>query len=319
MERRLLRVVTLTLVAACTSEPGGTLPDLPVGVEAISLLGDTLRAIPAAPTVDSMRQHDLELARAAYQNAPDNADSIIWLGRRLAYLGRYRDAIETFTEGIDKHPDDARMFRHRGHRYITLRLLDQAETDFERAAQLIEGRQDEMEPDGQPNAQNIPRSTLQSNIWYHLGLTRVLKNDLAGAAEAYTRGMEVSKNDDMLVATSYWYYMTLARLGKTEDASVILGRITPEMDVIENGSYQRLLLLFKGELDVASVTDVSQESDTPLANATVGYGVGQWHNLNGRDSEAHEMWIRTVAGEQWAAFGYIAAEAELARETGEAS
>ena len=48
--------------------------------------------------------------------------------------------------------------------------------------------------------------------------------------------------------------------------------------------------------------------------ATTAYGIGIWHLLNGRDGEAEQIFRRIVAGGQWGAFGYIAAEAELARK-----
>ena len=50
-----------------------------------------------------------------------DVDNIIWYGRRTAYLGDYREAIRIFSEGIEKHSKDARMYRHRGHRYISIR------------------------------------------------------------------------------------------------------------------------------------------------------------------------------------------------------
>ena len=49
-----------------------------------------------------------------------------------------------------------------------------------------------------------------------------------------------------------------------------------------------------------------------VANSTAAFGVGMWHRLNGRDAEATEIFRRIVAGGQWAAFGSLAAEAELA-------
>src|SRR4029078_11810488 len=97
--------------------------------------------------------------------------------RGIAYLARSRDAIETFSEGIEKHPDDARLYRHRGHRYITVREFPKAIEDLTKAAQLRSGKPVQVEPDGQPNARNIPTSTLQSNIYYHLGLAHYLSGD----------------------------------------------------------------------------------------------------------------------------------------------
>ena len=53
---------------------------------------------------------------------------------------------------------------------MTVRELDNAIADFERATELTEGQPDEVDPDGLPNALGIPTSTLQFNIWYHLAL-----------------------------------------------------------------------------------------------------------------------------------------------------
>ena len=60
--------------------------------------------------------------------------------------------------------------------------------------------------------------------------------------------MDVSKNPDMLVATTYWYYLALARQGRSAEAAALLAPISAGMDIIENASYHRLLRLFKGEL-----------------------------------------------------------------------
>ncbi len=85
------------------------------------------------------------------------------------------------------------------------------------------------------------------------------------------------------------------------------------MDIIENQSYQQLLLLNKGELSPETLLDTSAADDEPLANATVGYGIGMWHTFEGRDGEAQDIWRSALAGNQWAAFGFIAAEAEMAQ------
>ena len=47
--------------------------------------------------------------------------------------------------------------------------------------------------------------------------------------------------------------------------------------------------------------------------ATYGYGVGHWYLVNGQRARAREIFERVVSGAQWPAFGFMAAEAELAR------
>jgi len=279
-----------------------------------SLLGKPL--IPAAPA-DAARERldaNLAAAREQYNKNPNDADAIIWVGRRLAYLGRYRDAIATFTEGIQKHPTDARMYRHRGHRYLTVRELDKATADFSKAAELIAGKPDEIEPDGQPNAKNIPTSTLNTNIFYHLGLAHYLRGEFEPALKAYRECLRFSKNPDMLVATTHWLYMTLRRLDRPGEARQALEPISADMEIIENTSYHRLLMLYKGTEKADALA--SSLAAGSLDAVTIGYGLGNWHLYNGRRDQAMTTFRQIVEGNeaQWPAFGYLAAEAELARK-----
>ena len=284
---------------------------LPRGVQAISFRGDTLRDFPLAPAVRARYEQQLAEAHAAYVRTPTNVDSIIWLGRRLGYLGRIREAIDIYSKGIALHPDNPWLYRHRGHRYITVRELDNAIADFERATQLVAGRPDEIEPDGQPNAQNQPIGTLQSNIAYHLGLAHYLKHDFARAVPVYRREIAEAKNDDRLVSTAHWLYMSLRRLGRDAEAAEVLVPIRRDMRVIENDAYHRLMLLYKGELPVDSVLALTPSGEMSVTDATAAYGVGNWHLYNGRRAEAERIFRRILAGGQWGAFGYIAAEREM--------
>jgi tetratricopeptide (TPR) repeat protein len=240
-----------------------------------------------------------------------SADSLIWQGRRLAYAGQYRDAIAVYTEGIAKYPNDARIYRHRGHRYITLREFDNAIRDFEKAAKLVEGKPDEIEPDGRPNKYNIPVGTLHHNIFYHLALAHYLKGDLKHALPVWRKTVAVSANDDALVSSSDWLYMTLRRLGKDKEAQQVLVPIKKEMRILENDAYHRRLLMYKGELPVDSLVGAAGDS---IQIATYGYGVGNWYLYNGKRAEALEIFRRILKQANWSAFGYIAAEQEFERD-----
>ena len=265
-----------------------------------------------APQLSAEARRDFETrlnqARELYEKDRNSADRIIWLGRRTAYLGRYKDAIRIFTDGIKRFPADARLYRHRGHRFITLRCFDDAIADFKKASRLIKGRPDEIEPDGLPNARNIPTSTLQSNIWYHLGLAYYLKHDFKSALKAYREAEKVSTNPDMLVATTHWLYMTLRRLGQEKEAAKTVAAIKDDLEVIENADYYKLIKIYQGKLKPA---DVWNQSGETLSNATAGYGVGNWFLYNRQRAEATKIFNNITAGNQWASFGYIAAESEL--------
>lgn len=309
--RSFLPVVLLPLVACAPRDPF-PLPDGPPGVQAVSLLGDSLTPPSPSDSVRAAHWRQLDSAHRAVRQAPDDPDALIWLGRRLAYLGYYREAIDVYSAGQAAHPEDPRFLRHRGHRRITVRDFPAAVDDFARAAKLVQGQPDTVEPDGQPNARGIPTSTLHFNIWYHLGLAHFLQGDLARARSAWEQCLTVSDNPDAVVATSYWLYHALRRLGDTTGAARLLEPIGPGMDIIENTAYHRLLLLFKGHTPLEEWRAMATTTDA-LDNATQGFGVGHWLLVNGDTTAALEAFRAVLRGPQWAAFGYLGAEAELAR------
>lgn len=252
-------------------------------------------------------------ARAAYKANPNDPDAIIWLGRRLAYPGRFREAIDVFSEGIRKFPNDARFYRHRGHRYITLRRMDLAIKDFRRAASLIKGKPDEVEPDGQPNARNIPTSTLQFNIWYHLGLAYYLTGDFQKALASYRECLKVSKNPDALVATTHWQYMTLRRLNKNREANRLLNAVGTGLEIIENDGYYQLLLMYKGLVGPKWLLERVSKQPAGAGSHSVLYGIGSWYLDNGQRDEAMAIFKTILSTDQWPSFGFIAAEADFER------
>jgi len=277
--------------------------------EATSLSGRPLFRI----ALPDQQKLEANLAQAEKDLAarPSDPEAIIWVGRRLGYLWRYQDAIAMFAKGVALHPDNPKMYRHRGHRYITVREFDRAIADFEKAVSLIKGTPDEIEPDGAPNPAGKPRSTLHFNIWYHLGLAYYLKGDYEKALNAYRECMKVSNNDDSVTATSDWLWMTLMRLNRKAEAATVLERISPKMDILENGSYHRRLLMYKGLEKPEALLDPTNADGLTLA--TQGYGVGNYYLVTGNRDRAREIFQKVTAGPNWSAFGYIAAENDLQR------
>ena len=206
-----------------------------------------------------------------------------------------------------------KLLRHCGHRYITIRKFDLAIASLQRAAEIIEagGLPDEIEPDGQPNRLNIPTSTTQTNIYYHLGLTHYLKGEFASAESAYRKCMARCGNDDIRIATTYWLVLALQRQGKDEDCEALLATIPKDLRIIENHSYYKLLHLFKGKTTPEQLT-ADAGADPSVDRATIGYGLAMHQQLRGA-GDAKPAFIEVIENSNWAAFGHIAAEAELAR------
>lgn len=277
-------------------------------IEAITMLGDTLFSY--SKQSDALIEN-YNVARDEYEANPMDADAIIWYGRRVAYMGRYREAVEIFAEAIEKFPNDARMYRHRGHRFISLREYDKAIKDLEKACELIRGQKNEIEPDGIPNEKGIPLSTLHGNIYYHLGLAYYLKNDLQNALRVYDLAMASNENDDNIVSAGHWKYMTLRRMAYHDEAERLIKPINGAMKIIENISYFELCLFYKGILK-------EEWFDKKLAGTSKDdvflYGLGNWQLYDQRDTaSAKQYFERLLKNGNMASFAYLAAEADYQR------
>ena len=258
--------------------------------EVVSLLGKKLYATPAQGEELVKLQAALEDAARAVEADPGNVEKIIAYGRALAGLWRYHEAIDVFSKGIQAHPDEAMLYRHRGHRYISIREFGKGAADMAKAAALNEKDFD---------------------IWYHLGLAHFLLGEFEPARKAYERCLEVAADDDSKIAISNWLYAALRRLGRKEEAAKVLEGISEDMKVVENTSYLHLLLFFKGLKTEDGIVQWAAGSE--LDAATVAYGVGCWHLYSGEKEKARGYFEKVVTGRYWPAFGFIAAEAELAR------
>ncbi|MBN1224438.1 MAG: tetratricopeptide repeat protein [Candidatus Aminicenantes bacterium] len=258
--------------------------------EIISPLGKKLYAHPAQGEELTKLEEDLRTAAGNLEADPENPENIIMYGRRLAYLWRYHDAIDVYSKGITEFPDNAMLYRHRGHRYISIRDFDKAVDDMTKASQLNDHDFD---------------------IWYHLGLAHYLKGNFENALQAYRACLMSAEDDDAKIAISNWIYITLRRQKKNDEADKILERITEGMEVVENQSYYDLLSLYKGVKSESEMEAAATGSALDLA--TVGYGMGAWYLYNGNERKAKEIFEKIVETEYWPAFGYIAAETELVR------
>ena len=296
------------LLVACGS---GGKDEKPV---VVSLLGKSYYEPERPKHVQARLDTNLLIAQRNWESNP-NEENYIWYGRRLGYLSRFQEAVYVFTLGIGKFPASAKLYRHRGHRYISLRRFDEAIHDLKKADSLVQGFILEVEPDGVPNKINTPLSTTQFNIYYQLALAYYLKGDFAKAEEAYNTCLKTCNNDDLTVAVVDWLYMTYRRQGKTDLAKTLLESVRDSMTIVENDSYYKRCLMYQGklppnELLTESMADLDQAE---LAMATQGYGVGNWFLYNGDTTQAESVFRQVVSGKYFGAFGFIAAEAELAR------
>ena len=307
---QLAQLALLSVLAGC----GALAPSMgPMDLfpeEARSFSGQPLeRIVPADGGKAKELEDKLAAARARWEEHGREEDAI-WVGRQLAYLGRYQLAIEWYTDRLRDFPASARLRRHRGHRFLSTRQIDNAVEDLREAWELLRGTEDRVEPDGAPNKYDLPRSTTHTNVLYHLGLAYYLRGDWATAATVFDACRTRCTNDDMLVATLNWLVHSLRRDGRHQAAREHLKVVQREMNVIENHAYHRLLLLQKG---LMIPDDVLGSRGDGVQDATALYGIATWSLCNGNTARAKALWRAIVDRTPWNAFGHLCAEAELAR------
>jgi tetratricopeptide (TPR) repeat protein len=248
-------------------------------------------------------------ADAALAKAPGSADLLLEAARVRDAALRFGESIPLYTRGMDAFPEDARFPRFRGHRFISTRKFDLAIMDLKKAASLAPASFD---------------------VSYHLGLAYYLRGDYGHAAREYQRCLAMASqprpefmkgmpaqwrpcyalSDDSRAAVTDWAWRALIRSAKADEAKALLATIADGMEVKENRSYYQDLLLYKGLRTVEQILPASSEGN---AFPTTGYAVGLWQWTQGRKEEACRMWRRVVEEPAWSAFGFIAAEQELAR------
>ena len=299
--RRLVVLSALLLSVACRAP-------LPDGVEALALDGRLLTPSDLPAEVEADREGKLAAAREALRQAPDDRDAWIWVGRRLGYLGRYRDAIDVYSEALARWPGDPFLLRHRGHRYLSVRAFARAEQDLACAAAACRFVPDEVEPDGLPVPGRPPHSSLHFNVYYHLALARFVQGDSQGAVDGWLRCLACSDDDESRVAVTHWLWCARMRAGDVAGARATVQGISADMDVVENTAYHQLCLLYKGARTAGQL-----QAGGGSSGAAMRFGLAHYALVAG-DREAGVAALRELAVDPgWAAFGVIAAEAEVAR------
>ena len=230
------------------------------------------------------------IARAALALAADprNVDRIIQLGVAQSGARQFREAIETFTRGLQITPENPLLYRWRGHRYLSVREFDRAMEDLVRGNRL---------------------DSTNYGIWYHLGIVRYARADFAAAAAAFQHAQPRAPDAAELAGATDWLWMSLSRAGKSAEAKAMLDRRPDSLPV--SNAYSQRLRLYRGEIGPDDVLTPADTTD--VAIATLSYGVGNWYLVRGDTAKARAWFERSVRSGGWPGFGFIISEIELRR------
>ncbi len=229
-------------------------------------------------------------AEQAARANPQSIDAILALGAAQAGARQMREAIATYTRGIALAPNNALLYRWRGHRHLSVRQFDAALADLQRGLTLD--------------------STIYG-IWYHLGVLHFVKGEFGAAADAFAHARPIAPNAGELAGSYDWGWMSLQRAGRKDEAAALLKSMPDSVPVAAANAYAQRLRLYKGALSPDAVIAPGDTADVQLA--TLAFGLGNWYLIQGDVARAKSYFQRSVASGGWPAFGFMASEAELRR------
>jgi tetratricopeptide (TPR) repeat protein len=237
----------------------------------------------ALPDTDAIKS-----ARAALAADPKNISRIIDLGVAESGARQFREAIVTFTRGLEIEPNNALLLRWRGHRYLSVREFDRAFDDLTRGAAI---------------------DPTIYGIWYHLGVIQYIRGDFSAAAASFAKAQPIAPDAGELAGSTDWLWMSLSRAGRGADAKAMLDR-RPDNKPVTN-AYTRRLQLYRGEIGPEAVVTAADTDEVQVA--TLAYGLGNWFLVRGDQAQARTWFERSIQSGGWPAFGFIASEADLRR------
>jgi tetratricopeptide (TPR) repeat protein len=246
-------------------------------------------------------------ADAALAAEPRNVDLLLAAARARDAALQFHAAIDLYTRGLQIAPNDVRLLRFRGHRYISIRRFDDAIADLSKASAL---------------------APWSFDVAYHLGLAYYLAGNYEAAARAYRACLDSAEGSQPLpegwrncattratdndrVAISDWLYRALRRQGAADAAKTLLQDVTAGMKVGENEAYYTALRFYRGDVTEEQAMTPVTKNDNRLV--TVGYGIAVFQLANGETSRGCELLRRIAREPNWNAFGVIAAEVDLTR------
>jgi len=232
-------------------------------------------------------------ARAALDADPKNITRIIDLGVAQSGARQFREAIATFTRGLEIEPNNALLLRWRGHRYLSVRDFDRAFADLTRGGKI---------------------DPTIYGIWYHLGVVQFLRGNFDDAAASFAKAQPIAPDAGELQGSVDWLWMSLSRAGRGAEAKAMLDRKLdqqrPDLKPAINAYTQRIKL-YRGEIGPDAVLTPADTDEVQVA--TLAYGLGNWYLVRGDKAQARKWFERSVQSGGWPGFGFIVSEVELRR------
>ncbi len=253
---------------------------------------------------------EIAAARAELEKDAENPEKWIALGRLQDSFLRYREAIDTYSSGLAKFPQDWRFLRYRGQRQISLRQFGAAVRDLEQARSA---------------------SKKAYEVAYYLGLAYYFSGDFDQAASEFARCEDQMKNplpveedlkgqiscegaredQALIVPLQYWRYLALRRAGKIADAKTYAEGVSPLWTLKTNKAFHDATLYFRGTKEISEMMEGANEGTRDYLIRSAGVAAHLF--TEGERQRACSLWQRNALDTKWSHLGVIASEAEYYR------
>ena len=229
-------------------------------------------------------------AEAALAANPRTVDTLIALGVAQSGARQFREAIATFSKGLEFAPKHAMLYRWRGHRYLSVREFDKADADLTKCLGI--------------DSNNY-------GCLFHLGIVNFARGDFNRAVDLFTRAQPRAPDAGELAGSTDWLWMSMMRAGKSKEAAAMLARRPDSLQAAPGYAYVTRLKLYRDEITPEQVFTSSDTADVQVA--TLSYGIGNWYLVRGDTATAKTWFDRAVKSGGWPGFGFIVSEIELRR------
>ena len=220
------KLTAVTLICGAAITLGSALGADQTGAQSVQYRSPEGVEYRSLPDTDAIKN-----ARAALAADPKNITRIIDLGVAESGARQFREAIATFTRGLEIEPNNALLLRWRGHRYLSVREFDRAFADLTRGGALDSHDLRNLVPPRHrpvPCAEIFPRRPRRS-----------------------PRRSRSPPDAGELAGSTDWLWMSLSRAGRGAEAKAMLDR-RPDNKPVTN-AYTRRLQLYRGEIGPEAV------------------------------------------------------------------
>lgn len=305
----------LLLLAAACSQPLATRYAVvsPTGLQAVSLVGDTLWTLPVDPKRGPRLVEELQKARARNASEYPPVEDRLLLAKRTAEMGRLREALVLLSTTAQVHFDNPKVYRQRGEVLLALREFVAARSDFQKAGALLIGKKGLVELTELPDGSGSQLTTVQFKAAFYLGVTHYLLGAWVASRDVLIEAVKEAANDDDVVQAAVWLFFATRRIDSGAAAAEVLRALGPDLRVDLNRDEYDLLRAYKGLVPSDSINVRALDREGGSARALYAYGIGIWHLVREQEGEARMWFEEARMTPDWTTLPYLAAEAELAR------